>query len=87
MGDWFTREIVDQDRLPLFCFFVSFIVAFVLTRINVRLIRANVRFWFKNIEADGLHIHHVVFGIVLMTVGPWQEKYVRHGKGCCWMQA
>jgi hypothetical protein len=68
MGDLFAHRILDTGRLPLFCFFVAFIVTFVLTRVNVRLIRARVR-WFKNVQAGDLHIHHVVFGVVLMLVG------------------
>jgi hypothetical protein len=69
MGDFFTRRIVETGRLPLFCFLVAFIATFLLTRVNVRLIRADVRWWFKNVKAGDLHIHHVVFGVVLMLIG------------------
>ncbi|WP_243725868.1 hypothetical protein [Actinomadura rubrisoli] len=69
MIDLFRERIVDTGRLPLFGFFAAFIVTFVLTRVNVRLIRANVRWWFRNVTAGDLHIHHVVFGVVLMLVG------------------
>jgi hypothetical protein len=69
MGDFFQQRIIDTDRLPLFCFFVAFIVTFVLTRANVRLIRANVSWWFKNVQVGAVHIHHVVFGVVLMLLG------------------
>jgi hypothetical protein len=69
MGHLFAHRILDTGRLPLFCFFVAFIVTFVLTRVNVRLIRARVRWWFTNVQAGDLHIHHVVFGVVLMLVG------------------
>ena len=69
MGEFFARRIVESGRLPLFCFFVAFIVTFVAVRINVRLIRAKVRWWFKNVQVGDLHIHHVVFGVVLMLVG------------------
>lgn len=48
---------------------MAFIVTFVVVRINVRLIRAKVRWWFKNVEIGDLHIHHVVFGVVLMLIG------------------
>jgi hypothetical protein len=64
-----TERIVATGRLPLFCFFVAFIVTFVVVRVNVRLIRAKVRWWFKNVEVGDLHIHHVVFGVVLMLIG------------------
>ncbi|MCG5220566.1 hypothetical protein [Streptosporangium sp. KLBMP 9127] len=69
MGDWFVARIVDTGRLPLFCFFTSLIIAFVFTRINVRLIRAQVRWWFKNVNVGEIHVHHVVFGVVLMLFG------------------
>ncbi|WP_062439520.1 hypothetical protein [Herbidospora daliensis] len=66
MGEVFQRAVVDTHRLPLFCFFVALIVTFVFTRINVRLIRAEVRWWFKNVSVGETHVHHVVFGVILM---------------------
>jgi hypothetical protein len=68
MGNWFELSIVGTGRLPLFCFFVALIGAFVATRVNVRLIRAKVG-WFRNVNVGEMHIHHVVFGVVLMLVG------------------
>ncbi|MFI6738073.1 hypothetical protein ACIBI9_34555 [Nonomuraea sp. NPDC050451] len=68
MGNWFEHNIVATGRLPLFCYFVTLIVAFIATRINVRLIRAKVG-WFRNVNVGEMHIHHVVFGVVLMLVG------------------
>src|SRR3954453_19180246 len=69
VGEFFAHRIVDTGRLPLFCFFVAFIVTFVAVRINVRLIRAKVRGWLKNVQVGALPIPHVVFGVVLMLVG------------------
>ncbi|MFF3666827.1 hypothetical protein [Microtetraspora malaysiensis] len=69
MADWFHESVVETHRLPLFCFFVALIVAFVFTRINVRLIRSRVRWWFGNVSVGEMHIHHVVFGVVLMMLG------------------
>ncbi|MEU0571070.1 hypothetical protein ABZ297_37545 [Nonomuraea sp. NPDC005983] len=68
MSNWLQQSIVDTGRLPLFCYFVALIVAFVATRINVRLIRAKVG-WFRNVSVGEMHIHHVVFGVVLMLIG------------------
>lgn len=59
---------MDAGRLPLFCFFVALIVTFVFTRINVRLIRAKIG-WFRNFNVGEMHIHHVVFGVVLTLLG------------------
>ncbi|MFI0351930.1 hypothetical protein [Actinomadura sp. 9N407] len=69
MSEFFGLRIVDAGRSPLLGFFVAFIVTFLFTRVNVRLIRADVRWWFRNVKAGDLHIHHVVFGVVLMLVG------------------
>jgi len=69
MGSWFTRSVVDTGRLRLFCFFVAFIVAFLLIRMSVRMIRARVRWWPSNVEPGGLHVHHMVFGLVFMCLG------------------
>ncbi|MEU4829213.1 hypothetical protein [Streptosporangium sp. NPDC023615] len=59
---------MDTGRLPLFCFFVALIAAFLFTRVNVRLIRARVG-WFGNVNVGEMHIHHVVFGVVLTLLG------------------
>ncbi|GAA3115597.1 hypothetical protein GCM10010466_03330 [Planomonospora alba] len=68
MGEWFQQRIIETGRLPLFCFFVALIVAFVFTRINVRLIRAGVG-RFRDINVGEMHIHHMVFGVVLTLLG------------------
>ncbi|NUT09646.1 MAG: hypothetical protein HOQ38_04145 [Nonomuraea sp.] len=68
MGNWFQSTIIATGRLPLFCYFVTLIVAFIATRINVRLIRAKVG-WFRNVSVGEMHIHHIVFGVVLMLIG------------------
>ncbi|MEV4324537.1 hypothetical protein AB0J37_20080 [Microbispora rosea] len=68
MADWFHERIIEAHRLPLFCFFVALITAFVFTRVNVRLIRARVR-WLGNVSVGEMHIHHVVFGVVLTLLG------------------
>ncbi len=69
MSHWFHRTIVDNNRLPLFCFFVAVIVGFGFIRLSVRLIRARVRWWPGNVEPGGVHVHHAVFGVVFMVFG------------------
>jgi hypothetical protein len=69
MAGWFHRTIVETGRLPLFCFFISAIVAFAFIRFSVRMIRARVRWWPGNVTPGGMHIHHVVFGVIFMVVG------------------
>ena len=45
MSGWFQAQIVHTGRLPLFCFFVAFVLGFGFIRLSVRLIRARVRWW------------------------------------------
>src|SRR5215471_7759050 len=69
MSHWFERTIVDNGRLPLFCFFMAVLFTFGFIRLSVRMIRAQVRWWPGNVEPGGLHLHHVVFGVVFMVLG------------------
>ncbi|WP_241384224.1 hypothetical protein [Rhodococcus sp. CH91] len=68
MLSWFRREIVDQGHLPMLFFLIGFVLAFAFIRISVRLIRAQVRWWPGNITPGGQHVHHVVFGVVMMVI-------------------
>ncbi|MGW0036341.1 hypothetical protein [Gordonia sp. NPDC003376] len=68
MTDWFTRTIVDTGRLPVFMMMVAFVLTFLFIRFSVRMIRAEVSWWPGNVEPGGLHIHHVVFGMVLVLI-------------------
>jgi hypothetical protein len=64
---WFSAQVVQTGRLPLFCFFVAFVIGFLGIRLSVRLIRAGVRWWPGNVKAGSVHVHHMVFGVVLMA--------------------
>ena len=69
MNSWFQHAIVASGRLRLFCFFVSFIAAFLFIRFSVRMIRAQVRWWPGNVTPGGVHFHHAIFGVVFMCAG------------------
>ncbi|MFF7129698.1 MULTISPECIES: hypothetical protein [unclassified Streptomyces] len=68
MGHWWERNIVEPGKLPLLLALTAFVVTFLVTRVIVRLIRAG-KGPFGNVKAGGLHIHHVVPGVVLTVVG------------------
>ncbi|WP_308282374.1 hypothetical protein [Streptomyces lichenis] len=68
MGHWFYRNIVEPGKLPLLLALGSFVVTFLVTRTITRLIRAG-RGPFRNVTPGGLHIHHVVPGVVLALLG------------------
>nr|WP_254205318.1 hypothetical protein [Nocardia alni] len=65
---WLDDSVVAHGRLPLLCFLLGFIVGFLLIRISVRLIRKRVRWWPGNLRAGNVHIHHMVFGVVLVLL-------------------
>ncbi|HCT81619.1 MAG TPA: hypothetical protein DGG94_08710 [Micromonosporaceae bacterium] len=67
-GAWF-RDLSTSGRMPLFWFFVGVVLGFLFIRLSVRLIRAQVKWWPGNVKPGGLHIHHVVFGVVMMLLG------------------
>jgi hypothetical protein len=69
MSSWFSTNIVQNGRLPLFCFFCAFVAGFGFIRLSVRLIRAQVRWWPGNVTPGNLHVHHMVFGVVFMLIG------------------
>jgi hypothetical protein len=80
----YDRAIVDTGRQPEFLFFVAFLVTFGFIRTSAHLIRAQVKWWPGNVEVGGTHIHHLVWGIVVMMISgyvgvtiappsPWHE--------------
>lgn len=76
MSGWFQTQVVQTGRLPLFCFFVAFLLGFGFIRLSARLIRARVRWWPGNMIAGKVHVHHMVFGVVFMGIGGVAELAV-----------
>ncbi|MFF3497665.1 hypothetical protein [Streptomyces sp. NPDC003247] len=68
MGHWVQRNIVEPGKLPLLLALAAFVLTFLVTRAVTRLIRAG-RGPFGNVSAGGLHVHHVVPGVVLTVLG------------------
>ena len=68
MGHWFYRNIIEPGKLPMLLALASFVLTFLITRMVTRLIRAG-RGPFKNVTPGGMHIHHVVPGVILTVIG------------------
>ncbi|MCJ0868158.1 hypothetical protein [Streptomyces sp. AP-93] len=68
MGHWWYRNIVEPGKLPLLLALVAFVLSFLVTRMITRMIRAG-RGPFKNVTPGGMHIHHVVPGVILVIIG------------------
>lgn len=69
VSDWLNDEFVASGKLPLILCFVSFILTFAVTRISTRMIRAGKGPFRDNVTSGGVHIHHAVYGVVLLTSG------------------
>ncbi|MFF0045977.1 hypothetical protein OH781_11560 [Streptomyces sp. NBC_01550] len=68
MGHWFDQNFVEPGKLPLLLALAAFVLTFAITRLITRLIRAG-KGPFRNITPGGLHVHHVVPGVVLTVIG------------------
>jgi hypothetical protein len=84
IGSAYQHGIVDTGRQPHFLFFVSFLLTFAFIRTSTHMIKAQVRWWPGNVSVGGTHIHHLVWGILLLLINgyiavaiapdsPWRE--------------
>jgi hypothetical protein len=87
MSHWYLVHIVHEGKQPLAVLFAAFAVTFLVIRLSVRMIRAQVKWWPGNVKPGGMHLHHMVFGIVFMLAAgaggfspfgdtaPWAEIF------------
>jgi hypothetical protein len=70
VGDLYQRDIVDADKVPQFLILISFLLTFLAVRFITHSIRdQRFRRIFRNVSGkDGRHIHHLVWGILLLLI-------------------
>ena len=84
IGSAYQHGIVDTGREPHFLFFVAFLITFGFIRTSAHMIRAQVKWWPGNVSVGGTHVHHLVWGILLLLTSgyvavaiapdsPWRE--------------
>jgi hypothetical protein len=84
VGSWYQDGIVDTGREPHFLFFVAFLLTFGFIRTSTHMIRDQVSWWPGNVSVGGTHVHHLVWGILMLLVfgyiaisidpnSPWRE--------------
>lgn len=61
----YTEGIYEQGKEPMLLLFIAFLVTFALTRLYTRL--ARVHGW-GSASPGGVHMHHMVPGVILMAV-------------------
>ena len=71
--DLYREGIVDAGREPQFLFFVAFLLTFGFIRTSAHMIRAQVSWWPGNVAVGGTHIHHLVWGILLLLIFGWLD--------------
>jgi len=84
----FWDQLVEHEEQGLFLVFAGFILSFAFIRMSTRLMRSpKVPWWPGSVVSDsGVHLHHLVFGIVTMMVAgtlgfatlghsPWLEIF------------
>jgi lysyl-tRNA synthetase, class II len=64
----YDRWIVDTGKQPELLLLLSFLASFGFIRTSVHMIRAQVSWWPGNVEVGGTHVHHLVWGILLMLI-------------------
>jgi hypothetical protein len=86
LSEFWDDQILAEEKQGLFLVLVGFVLSFAFIRMSTRLMRSpRVPWWPGSVVSDGgVHLHHLVFGIVTMmiagTVGfavlgdsPWAE--------------
>src|SRR5262245_65855287 len=68
-GSLYQEGIVDTGRQPQFLTICAFLLSFGFIRTSAHMIRAQVSWWPGNVQTkSGTHIHHLVWGILLLLV-------------------
>jgi hypothetical protein len=86
LGDFWNDQILAEEKQGLFLVLAGFILSFAFIRMSTRLMRSpRVPWWPGSVVSEsGVHLHHLVFGIVTMMVAgavgftvlgdsPWAE--------------
>lgn len=68
LASTYREVIVDEGSQPLLLMLVAFGATFGITRFITHSIRVERFTWLGNLEAGDTHIHHLVWGIVLLLI-------------------
>jgi hypothetical protein len=68
ISDFWNDQLVEHDRQWLFLVLLGLVLSFGFIRLSTRLMRSpRVPWWPGSVVSEGgVHVHHLVFGIVLM---------------------
>ena len=66
-GHTYTQHIREPGKAGFFWLLIGIVAGFGFIRVSTRLIRAEVSWWPHNVTPGGLHLHHMLFGMVFMV--------------------
>lgn len=66
IGSLYERAVVDTGREPELLFLVAFLASWGFIRTSAHMIRAQVSWWPGNVQVGATHVHHLVWGILLL---------------------
>ncbi|HEX8690509.1 MAG TPA: hypothetical protein VF729_09740 [Solirubrobacterales bacterium] len=69
-ADFWNDQILAEEKQGLFLVLAGFLLSFAFIRMSTRLMRSpRVPWWPGSVVSEsGVHLHHLVFGIVTMTI-------------------
>jgi hypothetical protein len=84
LGEAYHDAFVETGKESELFFLAAFLLTFGFVRLSTHMIRAQVSWWPGNVEVKGTHVHHLVFGIIIILVvgyvgiaiqppSPWRE--------------
>jgi hypothetical protein len=68
LGHAYHDLFVETGKQPELFFLVAFLLTFGFVRLSTHMIRAQVSWWPGNVQVGGTHVHHLVFGIIIILV-------------------
>jgi hypothetical protein len=66
LGSVYHDWIVETGKQPELFVLVAFLLTFGFIRTSAHMIRAQVKWWPGNVSVGGTHVHHLVWGILLI---------------------
>lgn len=68
LASTYEEVVVDQGNQPLLVMLVAFGATFGITRFITHSIRSQRFSWLHDVEAGDTHVHHLVYGILLLLI-------------------
>ncbi len=75
----YQRWVVETGKQPDLFLLLAFLLTFGFIRTSAHLIRAQVKWWPGNVSVGGTHVHHLVWGILLLLGTGYVAIAIRPG--------